>query len=89
MNEFRFAVGEIIRLNIYEVIKVQRRKEHRVLRMEELYEKEKDLAAAIMQVRQAIKKREIDRVMALRKTLSGRKVEWTAVVDPSGRLRRW
>ena len=89
MNEFRFAVGETIRLNIYEVIKVQRRKERRVLRMEELYGKEKDLAAAIVQVRQAIKKREIDRMLALRKTLSGRKVEGTAVVDPSGRVRRW
>jgi uncharacterized protein YjaG (DUF416 family) len=89
MNEFRFAVGETIRFNIYEVIKVQRRKERRVLRMEELYEKEKDLAAAIVQVRQAIKKREVDRVLALRKSLDGRKVEGTAVVDPSGRVRRW
>lgn len=68
---------------------MQRQKEKRVLRIEDLYQKEKDLAVATLQVRAVVRKRDIDRAIAKRAYLGERKPGSMSMVDPSGRERRF
>lgn len=79
------SLATTIRGRIYTVIKVQRKKEERERKLEELVEKEKEIAAEVAAVEKVIWEREKDRVDARRNGM-GRENGGLWKADREGRM---